>query len=248
MNNRFFLKCHSWIRQAIVEGMGKRSIFLIAIVALTLHPHTACAQEPLMAKGNKALTVSYGVSNAIRVHLKNVLEDEAVVTPGYTYQLNFTNPLQATFDIAFSDYTTAGVAVSWCHFRVRESGQFSNDASTLETKGYKLAVQLRGIRYVLQSQRSVIYFVGAAGIRLRGVRDNSTDPDKQATAYSHQVPELSALSYSPFSIEAGLGMKFLLTKKLGISAEAGMLTGIGQIGVFYSFKNKWRKSNDKYGW
>lgn len=218
------------------------------LFGLLLYVHAGYAQEPLMAKGNKVLSISYGAGNAVRKDLSRSLSDQQAIHPGYIYQLGFTNPLQASFDMALSDYTTAGIAASWCRFRVKENGQFSQLGSELETKGYKLTVQVRGIRYLVQGQRMVCYFFGAAGLRLRGITYSSSDLEVNTKAYSHQVSLLSANPYKPFSLEAGLGLKFLLTSKVGLSVEAGALTGIAQLGLFYSLKNKWRKSNDQYGW
>lgn len=239
--------CHASVR-SVLAVPGVFNFRLIAIALFVFSNYAASSQEPLMAKGNKAFTLSYGVGNTVRIDLKKTLDDQVANNNGYTYELRGTNPLQANLDIAFSDYTTAGIAVSWCRFAVKESGQFSNDASTLETRAHKVALQLRGVRYIMQSQRAVIYFFGAAGIRFRKVSDDSNDALKRQLAFSHQAGELSTAAYRPYTVEAGLGLKFLVTKTLGVSAEAGMLTGIAQVGLFYSFKNKWRKSNDQYGW
>jgi uncharacterized membrane protein len=160
----------------------------------------------------------------------------------------FSNPIQITVDDAISDYTTIGIGVSYYSMHLTEQHIATQDTFSLDTKGFKAAIQLRGIRYFIQGRRFVCYMFAGAGLRFRSLTDAASDPKSVSTAYIHQIGETKTTGYSAFSFDAGLGLKFLLTRNIGISAETGVTTGIAQIGLFYSFKNKWRRPIDNIGW
>ena len=225
-----------------------RQPFILMFFFLSFLSKPFYAQEPLMAKANKILTISYGVTNFNKIMLTDYVQSHVEGYPGLSYSIKYTNPLALTFDYAVSDYTTLGLGVSYFSFHLKEKRQDFIDTFDLDTKGYRIAIQLRGIRYIVQGPRSVFYMFAGAGIRFRSVSYNTTDQLAIQGAEIHEAAEASDQPYFPLSLEAGMGLKFLVTKRIGISGEFGMMTGIGQFGLFYSLKNKWRRTNDHLGW
>ena len=201
-----------------------------------------------MAKGNKVLTISYGLSNIYTYFLTQQINSDKANYTFYTYNVKFNHPLVASFDYAISDYTTIGLSGGFYTFHLHEKKVFANDTSVIDTKGFKMAIQLRGIRYIVQSAKSVFYIFVGGGVRFRSLNINTSNDSIINAALIHQIPETNPKKYSPFSLDAGLGLKFLVTKKIGFSCEFGMTTGLAQFGLFYSLKNKWRRVNDKIGW
>jgi hypothetical protein len=225
-------------------------ILLIGMIILIAQPK-AFAQDPLMAKGNKALTFSFGVTNIYKTLLNVYLADKDATqlsTNSLSYSVKMSNPVVVTYDYAVSDYTTIGIGINYYSIKLNERRESSTDTLTTESNGYKASLQIRGIRYLVQKAGSVFYFYAGAGVRFRKLDSKANENSFLQTAYIYQFPETSLSGYTPLSLDAGLGLKFLLTKKIGLSAEFGLTTGIAQIGLFYSFKNKWRKSNDNIGW
>ncbi len=208
------------------------------------------AQDPLMAKANKMLTVSYGAANYNHLMLNGYLQEQSqdILTYNFTYSTKYSNPIAVTFDYAVSDYTAVGIGVNYYSFHLTENRKDIVDTFNLDTKGFRMAVQARCMRYFVQRPRSIFYFFAGAGIRFRSVKYNTTDQHDIKIAEIHQQYDASPLTYSPLSLEAGLGLKFLASKKIGLSSEFGMITGLAQFGLFYTFRNKWRKVNDNIGW
>ncbi len=221
--------------------------FLMAVI-LILSFGNAKAQEPLMAKANMMLTVSYGATNFNRIVLDKYLTKQSVIDPSISYDIKYSNPLSANVDYAISDYTSLGIGVNYYSFDLKETRKDIVDSFDLDTKGHRIAIQVRAMRYIIQRPRSIIYFFAGAGARFRSVKYNSSDSLALHTADIHHTADGSLSSYSPISLDVGLGLKFLVVRNIGVSAEFGMMTGIGQIGLFYSFKNKWRRSRDNIGW
>ena len=221
------------------------SIFILVTVSGILK-----AQDPLMAKANKALTISYGIGNFNKLFLTNYIDDKTYSTTNsyLSYTAKFSNPITLTFDYAVSDYSTIGIAFNYFTFNLSEKRQDLQDTFNLETKGNQMAFQLRGIRYIVQRPRSALYLFGATGLRFRSVEYNTTDQHDIHIAEIHKFAYANPEPYSPLSLEAGMGIKFLITQKIGISSEFGFVTGIAQCGLFYSFKNKWRRTKDPIGW
>lgn len=222
--------------------------FILLLIVCIGISQSSFAQEPLMAKGNKVLTVSYGMSNIYKSLLTLELNNNEFDDESYSYTAKFTNPLIVSFDYAISDYTTIGLSGGFYSFRLKERREYPGDTIEVDTKGLKFAIQLRGIRYIVQSPRSVFYMFAGAGVRLRSMKHNTSDTYIIRASRIHQTPETNPTNYSPLSLDAGMGLKFLVTKKIGISCEFGMMTGLAQVGMFYSLKNKWRRVNDKIGW
>lgn len=223
----------------------------ICIYLLTGFHLQALAQEPLMAKGNAAMTLTYGASNIYRTQLKLYLNGQMVDNslPGnFTYKVKMSNPLQFSYDYALNDYTTIGASINYYSFHLKEQKQTIADTFDIDTKGFKTAIQLRGVRYFVQRANSAFYFFGAAGVRFRVMKHNTSDDYKINLTEIHQIPETNPSNYSPLSLEAGMGLKILVTKKIGFCTEFGLMTGITQIGLFYSLKNKWRKWDNSNGW
>lgn len=209
------------------------------------------AQEPLMAKANAAFTISYGATNVYRTQLISYLEDQLSEYKGngnFSYNVKMRNPIALTYDYALNDYTTIGVGINYYSFHLKEHKQSIIDTLDIDTKGFKTAIQLRGVRYFVQRQRSAFYFFGAMGARFRVIKHNTSDEYSINQAEIHQIPETNPSNYSPLSFEAGLGLKLLVTRKIGFCTEFGLMTGITQIGLFYSLKNKWRKWDNSNGW
>jgi uncharacterized membrane protein len=206
------------------------------------------AQEPLMAKANMMFTVSYGANNYNRMVLEKYVHTKFVNDPSISYNIQYSNPLNANVDYAMSDYTSLGLGVNYYSFDLNEKRTDTIHSYDLETKGRRIAIQIRAMRYVIQRPRSIVYFFAGAGARFRSVTYNSTDSIALRTAAIHHTADGSLSTYSPISMDLGVGAKFLLIRNIGISAEVGMLTSIAQVGLFYSFKNKWRKSHDNIGW
>ncbi len=221
---------------------------LFLLPSVLLSSSSALAQEPLMAKANMMLTVSYGVTNFNRIVLDNYLQSQSVYSPSLTYSIKYSNPLGVNFDYAVSDYTSVGFGLNYYSFNLKETRKDYVDTFDLETKGYRVAAQVRAMRYIVQRPRSVLYFFAGAGARFRSVKYNSNDSLALHIADIHHKPDGSPDTYSPVSLDAGMGLKFLVVRNIGLSAEFGMMTGIAQFGLFYSFKNKWRKSHDNIGW
>jgi len=206
------------------------------------------AQEPLMAKANMMFTVSYGTNNYNRMVLEKYVHTKFVNEPSISYAIKYSNPLSANVDYAISDYTSLGLGVNYYTFNLNEKRTDSILAYDLETKGRRIAIQIRAMRYIIQRPRSILYFFAGAGARFRFVKYNTSDSIALRTAAIHHTADGSLSAYSPISMDLGLGAKFLLIRNIGISAEVGILTSIAQVGLFYSFKNKWRKSHDNIGW
>ena len=196
-----------------------------------------------MAKANKVLTLSYGMANYDQTRLLNYL-DKQLAGSSTSYSAHYSHPVQLCFDAAISDYTTLGIGVSYFTFDLKEK----HDTIDLHTKGQQVQIQLRAIRYFYQRPRSVAYLFAGIGGRFREGTYNSTDSSTLATAAIHHFADASQATYFPLSVNAGLGFKGLVTRTIGISLEVGVTTGIAQAGLFYSFKNKWRRHYDGIGW
>lgn len=226
------------------------SVSLLIICFLFTHI-PSIAQEVLMAKANKLLTVSYGVSNYDKKSVENYMSKTELDAPSdvsFNYTLKYINPLTITFDYAANDFTTLGLALNYYNYTLNEKRVSSTDTIDIETKGYKLAIQVRGIKYFVQRPRSAFYVLVSPGFRIRTNTYNTTDAYALKVIDIHQTPQTKYEDYSPFSLDAGMGLKFLVTRKIGLSAEFGVMTGLARVGLCYSLKNKWRRIPDNIGW
>lgn len=222
------------------------------IVTSILHCSiNALAQDVLMAKANKLITVSYGVSNYDKKSVESYMSKLSLDTPSgtsYAYNLKYINPITITFDYAYNDFTTLGLGINYYNYTLNEKRFSAADTLDIETKGFKLAIQVRGIKYFVQRPRSAFYLMISPGLRLRTNTYNTSDDYTLKVIDIHQTPQTKYEDYSPFSMDAGMGLKFLVTRNIGISAEFGVMTGLARIGLCYSLKNKWRRTPDDIGW
>ncbi|HNF72110.1 MAG TPA: hypothetical protein PLP34_06850, partial [Chitinophagaceae bacterium] len=231
--------------------MKAKLLFNSALLCFLFLSPVSKAQECLMAKGNKILTISYGITNIERSVLNSYMqrvESEDAGSYQYNYSIKYTNPLSASFDLATSDFTTVGIGLNYFGYNMSETRTGAKDTSSLSNKGYRMAIQLRGIRYIVQRPRSLFYLFAGAGIRMRKNRYSTSDAYVLNVMDIQQTPGTTYNGFSPWSLDAGLGLKFLIAGNVGFSAEAGAVTGIARFGLFYSFLNKWRRNRDNIGW
>ncbi|GBL35032.1 hypothetical protein EMGBS15_06270, partial [Filimonas sp.] len=92
------------------------------------------------------------------------------------------------FDYALSDYTSVGLGLNYYSFHLKETRKDNVDTFDLETKGYRVAAQVRAMRYILQRQRSILYFFAGVGARFRSVKYNTNDSLSLHIADIHQKP------------------------------------------------------------
>ena len=221
---------------------------IVLLTLLLLGSFYANAQEPLMAKGNKTFGISYGITNFNRVTLNNYVANQNVGNYSMNASIHYSNPLVLTFDMALSDYTTVGIGVGYYNFNLKQFRANAIDTFDLHTSGHRFTLQARIIRYFVQRPRSVFYLFGGVGARFRSVTYNTSDSLVLHLADIHHAADADPDGFFPVSINAGIGFKFLLSRRIGFMSEWGVTTGIGQLGIFYSFKNKWRRTNDNIGW
>ncbi|MEN9340408.1 MAG: hypothetical protein RIQ62_1720 [Bacteroidota bacterium] len=222
----------------------------MSFLLLLLESKTMLSQEALMAKANKMISITYGLSNIDKIRLENYMSKQVKDNQSirYDYQLQFSHPIQIAFDYACSDFTTIGLGLNYYHYKLNETRTIINDTGIVESKASKLALQLRGIRYIVQRPKSVLYFFAGAGVRMRSVKYSSSDPAILKDIDIHQIPATRYDNYFPLSAEVGIGARFLVMHNIGLCVEVGAIDAVSRIGIFYSIKNKWRKSNDEIGW
>lgn len=229
----------------------KNYIIGMSFLLLLIESKTMRSQEVLMAKANKMISITYGLSNIDKISLENYMSKQVKdnqSTVRYDYQLQFSHPIQIAFDYACSDFTTIGLGLNYSQYKLSETRTSINDTGSVESKGSKLALQLRGIRYIVQRPKSVLYFFAGAGFRMRSVKYSSSNPAILKDIDIHQIPATRYDNYLPLSAEVGIGARFLVVRNMGLCAEVGAIDAVSRIGIFYSIKNKWRKSNDEIGW
>jgi len=197
------------------------------------------AQEPMMAVHNMAFSVLYGFTNAHAINL------DLNSKTGSTYSNRFGKPLTMCYEYAVKDDFTIGAVFNYFNYDIKENN--SVDSSAFRLKGKQIGLTARALRFVLHRPRMMTYVFVNPGLRFRQQTFSSETNDLFQTS-SYSDSRMDSGQFKPYSLEAGIGTKFLVTRRVGLCAEVGMLNAIFQTGLCYIFLESSRKSKDAIGW
>jgi hypothetical protein len=231
-----------------VLHLTKTLLLIVGGIALTI---TSQAQENMMAAGNMQFTLHYGFMNRANAELNNSLydiENRNYSLAPFETEVNFSTPLGATFEYAISDYTTVGFTTDFMQYTLSETRFDAVDSFSIETKGTRITALGRVVRYLRNKPRSTIYAFADVGVKIRSLNSSAANEYEENIAFIHQSHETTFRKYSPLHYDIGVGAKFLFVKNIGFCLEAGYMTSIARVGIFYNLKHKDRRFSDKYGW
>lgn len=186
-----------------------------------------------------ALTILYGFTNS------HALNTKLIERQGSKIDKHFGRPLSFCFEYALKDNFTVGVGMHYFKYDVKEENTI--DSSMYRMKGQQIGLSARVLRFILHRPRTMTYLFMNAGVRFRQ-QTFSSETNGPFLNSCFPGSQLDEAMFKPYSLEAGLGAKFLITRRIGLGAEVGLLNAIVQTGLTYIFLEPSRKTKDAIGW
>ncbi len=211
------------------------------------------AQDNLMAEGNKSISLAYGIHNIYRTGANKAFsgaEDNfANYSMGeYAYKSILTNPFTISFDYAFRDNTAFGVALSYFSYAMSEDRKDVIADQSLTLRGFYFSFSGRATRYITHHPRFCVYLFGGGGVRMRSQSTNAETEEEKKISYLFQNPLTTLKGLPPLFWEAGIGIKYALSRKFALMAEISRTPAWGNIGFTYILLHKSRRKSDRIGW
>lgn len=214
---------------------------------------SATAQDNMMAEGNKSVTLSYGLVNYYKTGMNRTLKnaDNNFYTNSlgdYSYKSIVTNPFTFSFDYAYRDNQAFGLALSYFSYAMTEDRKDKIEETSLTLRGFYMSVSGRATRYISHKPHFMLYLFAGGGLKIRSQSSSAETDHEKEISYLHQTPLTSTAGFAPLFWEGGIGLKFAITRKIGLMTELSRTPGWMHIGLCYLMLPKSRKKSDRIGW
>ena len=230
----------------------KLNLILCLLSCFLISVNSIFAQEHLMAEGNMQFGVQVGFSNNYKRIMSNYMEINSTSyyrQSNLSYDIKALPPINLFFEYAANDYTAIGACIEYFSFKFNDSYKLDDTVSkNFTSNGNQIALKARLVRYFRASPRLNLYGFINGGVKLASLNTSISEKEMEDSHSFGAYNYLKTLTVFPVVFEMGLGAKFLITNKIGLSLEAGTFNGNLSAGIFYNLKHKDRRINDKYGW
>ncbi len=211
------------------------------------------SQEHMMAEGNMQFGVQVGFSNNYKRIMNSQLNNDYLLDnyeSNLEYDIKALPPINLVFEYASNDYTAIGASIEYFSFKFNDAYKLHDTISkSFKSNGSQLAFKARLVRYFRASPKLNLYGFLNGGIKFASITMSESLDEMEKSSFSYGAYfQLKRNTVFPVVFEVGLGAKFLVTNKIGLSLEAGTFNGNLSAGIFYNLKHKDRRINDKYGW
>jgi hypothetical protein len=207
------------------------------------------AQTVMFPEGAVMCSIQYGLAyrGITEYNPNKELSGYDAAEVNSTYKVKKFNPSTFSIEYGLRDHLAIGLVASFATYDLQETKIVPLDTTHFSIQGSRIALHLRAIRYFIQKSNFMIYLFGQAGLKVIRNHYSSSDEYTKNLSNLNLYPAIKD-KYSSLSAEAGIGFKFLVTRRIGLGIECGAIASYVRVGVCYRFINKYRNTKDVIGW